>query len=109
MPGIRSCAPIIVCLSVVAVACESLPAGSKVPDESSAIAWAKRRCHYEKPFMPYEKWHAALHQGIWHVWLSLEPGAQDEPAPGSEPDYDFLDIRIRAGDGVDSDCVMEVG
>lgn len=59
--------------------------------------------------MPYQKWHAALHQGIWHVWLSLEPGAQDEPKPFDDPSYDFYDVHIKASDGSDGGCAMGVG
>jgi len=32
-----------------------------------------------------------------------------EPQHDGDPDYDFLDIHIRASDGADSGCVMIVG
>jgi hypothetical protein len=73
-----------------------------VPDEESAKKIAIRECHWDKPVGSYERWHAALHQGVWHVWLSIEPGVQEEPKPG------FLDIWIRASDGKWDDCVMAV-
>ena len=105
MSGIRFCLLSAVCLCL-AFACQSLSANLKVPDEQTAIALAKKRCVYDRQMSPYDKWHAALHQGVWHVWLSIEPGRQDEPTFHGDPPVGFLDIRIRADDGTDSGCVM---
>jgi hypothetical protein len=68
-----------------------------VTTEAQAIGIAKERCTWTRPFDATERWHAALHQGQWHVWLvrDIDP---KEPAVG------VLDIRIRASDGQAGSC-----
>ena len=96
-------------LCVGLAACSSAPAGSVIADDAAAIQTAKVRCAWKPMAGQFEKWHAVLRQGIWHVWLSLEPGTQAEPTLRDDPDYDFLDVHIRASDGADGGCAMSVG
>jgi hypothetical protein len=94
-------------------ACETVPATDRVPTREVAIKLAQQTCDWSERLSQYfEKWHAQLHQGIWHVWLSLEPGVQEEPRSlhdaGYDPGTDFLDIHIHSSDGNDDGCVMIV-
>jgi hypothetical protein len=68
-----------------------------VTSEQQAIAIAKDRCEWTRPFEATERWHAALHEGLWHVWLvrDIDP---------KEPVIGVLDIRIRAADGEAGSC-----
>lgn len=96
-------------LFFVMAACTSVLAGSVVGSSVDAIRIAETRCYWTPASGRFEKWYAVLHQGVWHVWLSLEPGTQEEPESQTDPDYDFLDLRIRASDGRDSGCSLAVG
>jgi hypothetical protein len=87
MMGRRIGAIIAAGLVLVGCASPSPPAG-----EAEAIRIAKDRCSWTKPFQPTEHWHAALHDGHWHVWLSRDRDPM-EPVVGA------LDIWIRAKDG----------
>jgi len=68
-----------------------------VTSEPQAIAIAKDRCAWTRPFDATERWHAALHEGLWHVWLvrDIDP---------KEPIVGVLDIRIRESDGEAGSC-----
>jgi hypothetical protein len=68
-----------------------------VTTEAQAIAIAKERCEWTLPFEATERWHAARHEGLWHVWLVRDSDPR-EPAIG------VLDIWIHAGDGKAGDC-----
>ena len=68
-----------------------------VTGEAQAIAIAKDRCAWTRPFEPQESWHARLHEGRWHVWLQRDRDPK-EPVVGQ------LDIWIRAKDGAAGDC-----
>ena len=109
MLAIRHCLIAVVGAGLLA-GCEGVPAPqSKAVDEQAAIAIAKERCHGKEPQVVYKRWYAALHQDIWHVWLTLKPGVQDEPQHGGDPEHDYLDIHIRASDGAAGDCGVIVG
>ena len=69
-----------------------------VTTEAQAISLAKDRCEWTLPFKPTERWHAALHEGLWHVWLVRDSDPR-EPAIG------VLDIRISENDGTAGDCI----
>ena len=64
---------------------------------AQAIAVAKDRCEWTRPFDAAERWHAALHEGLWHVWLVRDSDPR-------EPVVGVLDIRIRAADGRAGSC-----
>jgi len=68
-----------------------------VTSETQAIKIAKDRCEWTRPFDATERWHAALHEGLWHVWLvrDIDP---------KEPVVGVLDIRIRESDGEAGSC-----
>jgi hypothetical protein len=68
-----------------------------VTTEVQAIGIAKERCTMTRPFAPTERWHAALHNGQWHVWLTRDIDPR-EPVVGT------LDIWIRANDGGAGNC-----
>jgi hypothetical protein len=79
--------------------CSCMGGGPATPvtSEAQAILIAKDRCAWTRPFEATERWHAALHEGLWHVWLvrDIDP---------KEPSVGVLDIRIRAGDGEAGSC-----
>lgn len=77
--------------------------GDAVPNREVAIRIAMKKCLRDKLIGQYERWRAAIHGGVWHVWLSLEPGTQEEPRVG------YYDIRIRASDGATGGCILQVG
>jgi len=84
-------------VAVLLAGCVGGEAQNPVTTEPQAIAIAKDRCAWTRPFDASERWHAALHQSRWHVWLvrDLDPR---EPAIG------VLDIWIGAKDGQAGDC-----
>jgi hypothetical protein len=73
--------------------------GPAVPVKTAAqaIDIARDRCEWTRPFEAEERWHAALHEGLWHVWLVRDSDPR-EPAIG------LLDIQIRAADGGAGSC-----
>jgi hypothetical protein len=89
----------LIAAAIVAVASGCIGTGSTatVASEAQAIAIAKDRCEWTRPFDATERWHAALHEGQWHVWLvrDIDP---------REPVVGVLDIRIRASDGKAGSC-----
>jgi hypothetical protein len=78
-------------------ACANSSPRSSGLDEGQAIRIAKDRCAWTQPFEATERWHAAVHDGQWHVWLSRDRDPR-EPAVG------VLDIWIRARDGEAGRC-----
>jgi|SRR6185312_810547 len=79
------------------VGCAGTAPTVAVTSEPRAIAIAKDRCAWTRPFDATERWHAALHEGLWHVWLvrDIDP---------KEPVIGVLDIRIRESDGEAGSC-----
>ncbi|HWA91717.1 MAG TPA: hypothetical protein VG889_16885 [Rhizomicrobium sp.] len=75
--------------------CAGAPQG--VTSETQAIAIAKDRCAWTRPFEAGEHWRAKLHDGRWHVWLQRDRDVK-EPVVGQ------LDIWIGARDGAAGDC-----
>lgn len=90
-----------IALAVIALAltgCNGTAPPVAVTSEPQAIAIAKDRCEWTRPFDATERWHAALHEGLWHVWLvrDIDP---------REPIVGVLDIRIRESDGDAGSCI----
>jgi len=84
-------------LCVVLSGCESLSAADRVRDRATAIDLAKAYCLSPQYPAPVGTWFAALHQGVWHVWLSPKQGAQSEPIPGDRSTE--YEVELRAIDG----------
>lgn len=86
---------------VLAAALLSACAGTEperpIVTEAQAIAIAKDRCAWTRPFNAGEQWHAAKHQDLWHVWLVRDRDPR-EPVIGE------LDIWIKARNGEAGDC-----
>ncbi len=94
--GLRA-ALVAATIPVALAGCVGAEPAVAVTSEAQAIAVAKDRCQWTRPFEATERWHAALHEGQWHVWLvrDIDP---KEPAVG------VLDIRIRESDGKAGSC-----
>src|ERR1700761_8062822 len=56
-------------VSIFLSSCVSTAPAVEVTSEPQAIAIAKDRCAWTRPFDATERWHAVLHEGFWHVWL----------------------------------------
>ena len=89
--------PVILCAALLVIGCMGTSPASPVTTEAQAIRVAKERCSTIRPFDPGERWHANLHDGQWHVWLTRDLDPR-EPVVGT------LDIWIRAHDGVAGNC-----
>jgi hypothetical protein len=85
-------AALLAAASFSLAACIGGERAAPVSNEAEAIRIAKDRCALTRPFDKSEPWHAALHEGQWHVWLVRDR----DP---SEPTIGALDIWIRATDG----------
>lgn len=85
-------------LAVASLAgCIGIEAAQPVTSEAQAVRIARDRCEWTRPFEATERWRAALHEGLWHVWLVRDSDPR-EPAIG------VLDIRIRESDGEAGSC-----
>jgi len=87
----------IAVVAIVLAGCNGSAPAVAITSEPQAIAIAKNRCEWTRPFDATERWHAALHEGLWHVWLvrDIDP---------KEPIIGVLDIRIRESDGEAGSC-----
>jgi hypothetical protein len=94
--GLRA-ALVVATIPVALAGCIGTGRIAPVTTESQAIAIAKDRCEWTRPFEAAERWHGALHEGLWHVWLVRDNDPR-EPAIG------VLDIRIRETDGGAGSC-----
>jgi len=71
--------------------------GAAVPDARTAMTEAQKACHvsaWQRWLSPY-RWHAALHDGSWHVRVPAFQGALD---------CAYYDVDIRAADGTAGRC-----
>jgi hypothetical protein len=94
--GLRG-ALVVVSLAAALAACAGPAPSVPVTAEAQAIAIAKDRCAWTRPFEADERWHGARHEGLWHVWLVRDSDPR-EPAVG------VLDIWIGAADGKAGSC-----
>jgi hypothetical protein len=95
MPVARLWTSVLAALSLTA--CAGGDADRAVTSEAQAVAIAKDRCAWTRPFDAAERWHAARHQDLWHVWLVRDIDPR-EPVVGT------LDIWIKAKNGEAGDC-----
>jgi len=94
--GLRAALPATAMLAAL-TACVGTGPTVPVKTAAEAIAIAKDRCEWTRPFEADERWHAARHEGLWHVWLVRDSDPR-EPAIG------VLDIWIGAGNGRAGNC-----
>ena len=95
--GATARAVTVAAIAIPLAGCVGVDAPQPVTSERQAIAIAKERCEWTRPFEATERWHAALHDGLWHVWLvrDIDP---------REPIVGVLDIRIVESDGTAGSC-----